>query len=114
MDILINFHNKLHIAHPRPHRMIVVLVFWSSFCLLSVKDMSKCKSILDYFKLNSESEILDGTENHIHDQSEPSVSGLPVTGVSCESQFVEDDTDFDRELGLHLNQHLNEPPHFTV
>ena len=42
--------------------------------------MSKCKSILDYFKFNSESEILEGPENH--DQSEPSVSGLPVTGVS--------------------------------
>ena len=38
--------------------------------------MSRCKSILDYFKFNSESEILDGPENH--DQSEPSVSGLPV------------------------------------
>ena len=74
--------------------------------------MSKCKSILDYFKLNSESEILDGPENH--DQSEPSVSRLPVTRVSCESQFVEDDTDSDRELGLDLNQHLNEPPHFPV
>ena len=53
--------------------MIVVRVFGSYSCLLSVKDMSKCKSILDYFKFNSESEILDGPENH--DQSEPSVSG---------------------------------------
>ena len=86
--------------------MIVVRVFWSSFCLLSVKDMLKCKSILDYFKFNSEGEILDGPENH--DQSEPWVSGLPDTGISCESQFVEDDTDSDRELGLDLNQHLND------
>ena len=42
--------------------------------------MSKCKSILDFFKFlyffkfNSESEILKGP-----DHSEPSVSGLPVT-----------------------------------
>ena len=63
--------------------------------------MSKCKSILDYYKFSLESEILYGPE-----QSEPSVSGLPDTGVSCESQFVEDDTNSDRELGLDLNQHL--------
>ena len=36
------------------------------------------------------------------------MSGLPDTGVSCESQFVEDDTNSDRELGLDLNQHLND------
>ena len=53
--------------------------------------MSKCKSILEFFKINSESEILDGSENRDH--NEPSVAGLPVTAVSCESQFVEDDTD---------------------
>ena len=67
--------------------------------------MAKCKSILDNSSLTRKvHEILDGP-----DQSEPSVSGLPVTtGVSCESQFVEDDTDSDRELGLDLNQHLND------
>ena len=68
--------------------------------------MSKCKSILDFFKINSESETLDGPENRDH--NEPSVSGLAVTAVSCESQFVEDDTDSDREVGLDLNQHLND------
>ena len=68
--------------------------------------MSKCKSILDFFKINSESEILDGPENRDH--NEPSVSGLPVTAVSCESQFAEDDTDYDREVGLGFNQHLND------
>ena len=47
--------------------------------------MSKCKSILDFFEINSESEILDGPENRDH--NEPLV---PVTAVSCESQFVED------------------------
>ena len=61
-------------------------VFGSSFCLLSVKYISK---------YNLESEILDGP-----DQSEPSVSGLPDTGVSCESQYDEDDAYSDRELGL--------------
>ena len=31
-----------------------------------------------------------------------------VAVVSCESQFVEDDTDSDREVGLDLNQHPND------
>ena len=58
-------------------------------CMLS--KMSKCKSILDFFKFNSESEILKGP-----DHSEPSVSGLPVTCVSYESESM-DDTDSDLE-----------------
>ena len=88
MDILINFHQKLPYAR-----------FWE-FILPAVRQVY---FEVYYFMFNSESEILDGP-----DKSEPSVSGLPDTGVSCESQFVEDDTYSDRELGLDLNQHLNE------
>ena len=86
MDV--NFHNKMPCAR-----------FWE-FILPAVRQI--------YFEVycfmfNSESEILDGP-----DQSEPSVSGLPDTGVSCESQYDEDDTYSDRELGLDLNQHLKD------
>ena len=48
--------------------------------------MSKCKSLLDFFKFNSESEILKSP-----DQSEQSVSGLSVTCVSYESESMDDD-----------------------
>ena len=58
--------------------------------------MSKCKSIYDFFKFNSESEILKGP-----DHSEPSVSGQPVTCMD------HDDTDSDLEAVYRdLNQHL--------
>ena len=50
--------------------------------------MLKCKSLLDFFKFNSESEILKGP-----DHSEPSVSDLPVTCVSYESESMDDDAD---------------------
>ena len=86
MDITLNY--------PRPHRIRFNcdLCSLSSFCLLSVK-MSKCKFILDFFKFNSESEILKRP-----DHSEPSVSGLPVTCVSYESESMDDDdTDSDLE-----------------
>ena len=55
--------------------------------------MLKCKSLLDFFKFNSESEILKGP-----DHSEPSVSGLPVTCVSYESESMDDDADTDSDL----------------
>ena len=68
--------------------------------------MLKCKSLLDFFKFNSESEILIGP-----DHSEPSVSGLPVTCVSYESESMDDDADTDSDLEavymhVYLNQHL--------
>ena len=55
--------------------------------------MLKCKSLLDFFKFNSESKILKGP-----DHSEPSVSGLPVTCVSYESESMDDDADTDSDL----------------
>ena len=55
--------------------------------------MLKCKSLLDFFKFNSESEILKGP-----DHSEPSVSGLPVTCISYESGSMDDDADTDSDL----------------
>ena len=57
--------------------------------------MLKCKSLLDFFKFNSESEILKGP-----DRSEPSVSGLRVTCASYESESMDNDadTDFDLEV----------------
>ena len=45
--------------------------FFPEFILPAFRQM-KCKSLLDFFKFNSESEILKGP-----DHSEPSVSGLP-------------------------------------
>ena len=48
---------------------------------------------LDFFKFNSESEILKGP-----DHSKPSVSGLPVTCVSYESESMDDDADTDSDL----------------
>ena len=57
--------------------------------------MLKCrgKSLLDFFKFNSEFEILKGT-----DHSVSSVSGLPVTCVSYESESMDDDDDTDSDL----------------
>ena len=55
--------------------------------------MLKCKSLLDFFKFNSESEILKGP-----DHSEPSVSGLPVTCASYESESMDNDADTDSDL----------------
>ena len=55
--------------------------------------MSKCKSLLDFFKFNSENEILKGP-----DHSEPSVSSLSVTCVSYESESMLDDDDTDSDL----------------
>ena len=57
--------------------------------------MLKCKSLLDFFKFNSESEILKGP-----DHSVPSVSGLPVTCISYiyESESMDDDADTDSDL----------------
>ena len=55
----------------------------------------KCKSLLDFFKFNSESEILKGPD---HDHSVSSVSGLPVTCVSYESEPMDDDADTDSDL----------------
>ena len=63
------------------------------------------------FKFNSESEILKGP-----DHSVSSVSGLPVTCVSYESESMDDDdTDTDSNSDLeacsihvYLNQHLND------
>ena len=49
--------------------------------------------LIGLFKFNSESEILTGP-----DHSEPSVSGLPVTCVSYESESMDDDADTDSDL----------------
>ena len=49
--------------------------------------------LIGLFKFNSESEILKGP-----DHSEPSVSGLPVTCVSYESESMDDDADTDSDL----------------
>ena len=54
--------------------------------------MSKSKSILDFFKVNLESEKVTHDSPEDHDHSEPSVSGLvpPVTGgVASESLVVD-------------------------
>ena len=51
--------------------------------------MLKCKSLLDVFK----SEVLKGPHH-----SEPSVSGLPVTCVSYESESMDDDAHTDSDL----------------
>ena len=56
--------------------------------------MLKCKSLLNFFKFNSESEKLKGP-----DHSGPSVSGLPVTYVSgYEFESMDDDSDTDSDL----------------
>ena len=51
--------------------------------------MLKCKSLLDVFK----SDVLKGP-----DHSVSSVSGLPVTCVSYESESMDDDADTDPDL----------------
>ena len=71
--------------------------------------MSKSKSILDFVKVNLESEKVTHDSPEDHDHSEPSVSGLvpPVTGgVSSESLQVVDDTDL--LDGLDINQHASD------
>ena len=48
--------------------------------------------LIGLYKFNSESEILKGP-----DHSEPSVSGLPVTCASYESESRDDDADTDSD-----------------
>ena len=79
-------------------KVLVLFIFKNLLKYLS--KMLKCKSLLDFFNFNSESEILKGP-----DHSEPSVSGLPVTCVSYESEYR-----FSSGSSIHvyLNQHLND------
>ena len=71
--------------------------------------MSKSKSILDFFKVNLESEKVTHDSPEDHDHSEPSVSGLvpPVTGGVASESLVVDDTDLLHE-GLDINQHASD------
>ena len=71
--------------------------------------MSKSKSILDFFKVNLESEKVTRDSPEDHDRSEPSVSGLvpPVTGGVASESLVVDDTDLLHE-GLDINQHASD------
>ena len=71
--------------------------------------MSKSKSILDFFKVNLESEKVTHDSLEDHDHSEPSVSGLvpPVTGGVASESLVLDDTDLLHE-GLDINQHASD------
>ena len=71
--------------------------------------MSKSKSILDFFKVNLESEKVTHDSSEDHDHSEPSVSGLvpPVTGGVASESLVVDDTDLLHE-GLDINQHASD------
>ena len=71
--------------------------------------MSKSKSILDFFKVNLESEKVTNDSPEDHDHSEPSVSGLvpPVTGGVASESLVVDDTDLLHE-GLDINQHASD------
>ena len=65
--------------------------------------MLKCKSLLDFFKFNSESEILKDP-----DHSEPSVSGLPVTCVSYESESMDNDADTDSDLeAVYMHMYIS-------
>ena len=61
--------------------------------------MSKSKSILDFFKVNLESEKVTNDSPEDHDHSEPSVSGLvpPVTGGFASVHE-----------GLDINQHASD------
>ena len=71
--------------------------------------ISKSKSILDFFKVNLESEKVTHDSPEDHDHSEPSVSGLvpPVTGGVASESLVVDDTDLLHE-GLDINQHASD------
>eukprot|EP00731_Ephydatia_muelleri_P023098 Em0015g681a len=71
--------------------------------------MSKSKSILDFFKVNLESEKVTHDSPEDHNHSEPSVSGLvpPVTGGVASESLVVDNTDLLHE-GLDINQHASD------
>ena len=71
--------------------------------------ISKSKSILDFFKVNLESEKVTHDSPEDHDHSELSVSGLvpPVTGGVASESLVVDDTDLLHE-GLDINQHASD------
>ena len=71
--------------------------------------MSKSKSILDFFKVDLESENVIHDSPEDHDHSEPSLSGLVplVTGGVASESLVVDDTDLLHE-GLDINQHVSD------